>query len=429
VSTVESSFNSTEEIEKWLNSIPMFSSSGRSAANFNLNRMVLLLKLMGNPQQSFRSIHVGGTNGKGTVCRMLASVFQSAGYKTAIYTSPHLNSVWERFKINAKEVNPEDLIPFFQNYGSYLEKHSFTYFEITTAIAFWYFSKEKVDIAIIEVGLGGRLDATNVIEPLLSVITSVSLDHTDILGNSLESVAFEKSGIIKKKRPVVIGELPEECEKIIRQAAAEKGAELLKYSEISSGYEDGNILLKTHSDSELIIPYIGKKIDAQNAALVYLVIDYLTDVLPVEEKQIIEGLTTCHQKFPSTASFEKLHPKLNWFFDGAHNSEAAKHLVNHLKSVALPEEWTVVLTFMRDKLTEEMASIWRDFNNIYLYEMTSERAATIDEMKHFFPKAKQISSLKKVKSNQFKTELVIFSGSFYFYNEVSKWLGATSAAQ
>ena len=426
---MKSSFNTAEEIKKWLNSVPMFSSSGRSAANFNLDRMVQLMKLMGNPQQSFKSIHVGGTNGKGTVCRMLASVYQAAGYITALYTSPHLMSVWERFKINAEQVNPEEIIPFFREYGSYLEEHKFTYFEITTAIAFWYFDKMNADIAIIEVGLGGRLDATNVIDPLLSVITSVSLDHTDILGNSLESVAFEKSGIIKKKRPVVIGDVPAESEKIIQQAAAEKGADVIKYSKVPFSYEDGKILLKTQENSEIIIPYAGKNVDALNAALVYLVINVLSNELPVEQHQFIDGIKTCHQKFPKTAAFEKLHPEFNWFFDGAHNPEAAKHLVNHLKSMALPDQCSVVLTFMRDKLSEEMVYIWQEFDNIYLYEMKSDRAASIAEMKQLFPKAKQILSFENVKSNQFKTELVIFSGSFYFYNEVSKWLGATSAAQ
>ncbi len=420
-------FKNIHEAEQWLQRVPMFGAIGRSAANFNLDRMVRLLSMMGNPHQKFKSVHVGGTNGKGSVSRMLASVYQTAGYKTGLYTSPHLISVWERFRINSAEADSSKLLPFFNRYGEFLEKERFTYFEITTAMAFWYFAEENVDIAIIEVGLGGRLDATNVIIPELSVITSIALDHTEILGNSIESVAFEKSGIIKENRPVVAGRLPEISEKIIRNRAVQKNAEYLNIDSISAALKNGFIELnqRYEKNKTLKFRYSGKQVDALNAAIVWLAIKKLEDKFPVKESHLTEGIESCRLKFSKTAAFEKLLPNRTWYFDGAHNEEAVHHLVQHLNTIAQPDKWTVVLSYMSDKITDRIASQWSDFSNIYLHEMQLERAASIDRMKDFFPDGRAINISETNYLHQFETELVIFSGSFYFYNEVSKWLGAT----
>ena len=192
-----SSFNSINDVYKWLNEIPMFGKTGASAANFSLRSIRRFCAELGNPQDTYPTIHVAGTNGKGTTCQMLASVCQSAGYKTGLYTSPHLLDYRERFRVNAAQITEQDLLRFFRRFDELLKRYSLTYFEISTAIAFWFFEQQKVDIAIIETGLGGRLDATNIITPEVSVITSVGLDHTDILGDSLGKIAKEKGGIIK----------------------------------------------------------------------------------------------------------------------------------------------------------------------------------------------------------------------------------------
>ncbi|MFO7848119.1 MAG: Mur ligase family protein, partial [Balneolaceae bacterium] len=192
-----------------LESIPMFGRQGKSAANFSLEPIRNFCEKLGNPQNKFRSVHVAGTNGKGTTCRMLASVYQEAGYRTGLYTSPHLADYRERFTVNSKWIPKQYLLRFFQEHSGLIESHKLTYFELSTAVAYWYFSEMETDVAILETGLGGRLDATNIVKPMVTVITSVGLDHTDLLGDTVEMIAAEKAGIIKPNTPVVAGQVPE----------------------------------------------------------------------------------------------------------------------------------------------------------------------------------------------------------------------------
>lgn len=419
---------SLKEVEDFLNSIPKFSSAGTSAANFNLSRMEKFCDRIGNPQKDFKSIHVAGTNGKGTVCRMLASIFQEAGYKVGLYTSPHLVDFRERFQINAKYIETDLLIQFFEQFGEYIRDKKFTYFEITTSIAFWIFSKQKVDLAILEVGLGGRLDATNVVDPVVSVITSIGLDHTDILGDTIEKIAIEKAGIIKQNKPVVIGELESEAKSAIEKIAAEKSADLLSIESLNAVYQDDQIILKNTHPPIMIDGINWKKVDAVNTAMVYRVKKLLEGNYPVSNEQFKQGIENVQDRFSRRAVFEKLSPIYKWYFDGAHNAESVQSLTTHLSNVAPPAKWNVLLSFMRDKLNYEVAELWNNFDNIYIYQMEGERAATVDEMSSFFPTASVLDSPIKLLTNQFKSELVIFSGSFYFYSVVSNWMGAIASA-
>lgn len=199
--------------------LPMFTRVGASAFKKDLTNTIALCEALGNPQHQFKSIHVGGTNGKGSTSHLLAAVLQAQGYKTGLYTSPHLKDFRERIRINGKMIPKGQVTRFVAKQKSLINAVSPSFFELTVALAFDYFAKEKVDIAVIEVGLGGRLDSTNVIQPLLSVITNISLDHTNMLGNTLAEIAAEKAGIIKKNTPVVIGEKqPESAEIFIRKA-------------------------------------------------------------------------------------------------------------------------------------------------------------------------------------------------------------------
>lgn len=416
------------EVEELMDSIPKFSSTGKSAANFDLSRMRKLCKRMENPQNNFKSIHVAGTNGKGTVCRMLASVYQQAGCKVGLYTSPHLVDFRERFQINANFIETELLLEFFDRFGEFIHESKFTYFEITTAIAFWYFSKQKVDIAVLEVGLGGKLDATNVVNPLISVITSIGLDHIDILGDTIEEIAFEKAGIIKQNRPVVIGELEPEASSVIKKIAKDKSAKLKTIDSIQAEYQDQKIILKVDKSVLTLNGKHWKKIDANNAAVVYCVIQELNDDFSVDDLAFKQGIDNIPQRFRKRAVFEKLLPDYDWYFDGAHNAESVKSLTTHLSSLESPIKWTVVLSFMKDKLTPEVAKLWNNFSTIYLYPMKGERAASLKEMKAYFPTAKTMESPDQLQSDQFKSELVIFSGSFYFYSIVSNWMGAIASA-
>jgi dihydrofolate synthase/folylpolyglutamate synthase len=220
-------FNTYEETLDYLyQNLPMFQRVGASAIKPDLQNTLALCSKLGNPHLKFKSIHVAGTNGKGSTSHMLASILQSSGYKTGLYTSPHLKSFTERIRINGAEISKDYIVEFVKNIHPLIEKIKPSFFEITVAMAFDYFASEYVDVAVIEVGLGGRLDSTNVIIPELSVITNIGWDHTDILGNTLQQIASEKAGIIKKGIPVVISERQAEIDAVFKDKAVELDAPL-----------------------------------------------------------------------------------------------------------------------------------------------------------------------------------------------------------
>ncbi len=202
----------------------MYQRVGQSAYKADLTATISLANYLNNPEKSFKTVHVAGTNGKGSTSHMLASVFQEAGYKTGLYTSPHLKDFRERIKINGEMIPKQYVLEFVEKHKPYFEKNQLSFFEMTVGLAFDYFRNEKVDIAIIEVGMGGRLDSTNIITPEVSVITNIGLDHTQFLGNTLEKVAAEKGGIIKEMIPVIIGETLPETKQVFEKIATERYA-------------------------------------------------------------------------------------------------------------------------------------------------------------------------------------------------------------
>ncbi|MBX2934036.1 MAG: bifunctional folylpolyglutamate synthase/dihydrofolate synthase [Ferruginibacter sp.] len=211
-----------QTIEYLYAQLPMFSRIGTAAYKANLDNTIALCDAIGNPQNKFKSIHIAGTNGKGSTSHLLAAILQQAGYKTGLYTSPHLKDFRERIKVNGQMVSEVFVIDFVEKTKAVSQKIKPSFFELTVAMAFAYFAKEKVDIAVIETGLGGRLDSTNIITPLLSIITNIGYDHTNLLGDTLEKIAAEKAGIIKPSVPVVIGEyLPQTKDIFISKAKKE----------------------------------------------------------------------------------------------------------------------------------------------------------------------------------------------------------------
>jgi dihydrofolate synthase / folylpolyglutamate synthase len=239
-------FNTYEETLDYLyQNLPMFQRVGASAIKPDLQNTLALCSKLGNPHLKFKSIHVAGTNGKGSTSHMLASILQSSGYKTGLYTSPHLKSFTERIRINGAEISKNYIVEFVKNIHPLIEKIKPSFFEITVAMAFDYFAAQYVDVAIIEVGLGGRLDSTNVITPELSVITNIGWDHTDILGNTLQQIASEKAGIIKEGIPVVISERQAEIDAVFKDKAVELNAPLF--------FAEDNFRAKTHKAGEQIV--------------------------------------------------------------------------------------------------------------------------------------------------------------------------------
>lgn len=216
--------NYPETLEWMFDKLPMYQRIGAAAYKADLNNTIQLLELLGNPHNNFKSVHVAGTNGKGSVSHMLASVFQEAGYKTGLYTSPHLRDFRERIRINGEMIPEENVTHFIDTYKDKFEQMELSFFEMTVGMAFDYFSKEKVDIAIVEVGMGGRLDSTNLITPELSVITNIDFDHTKFLGDTRAKIAYEKAGVIKSGIPVVIGETHPETAQVFIDKAKESNS-------------------------------------------------------------------------------------------------------------------------------------------------------------------------------------------------------------
>jgi dihydrofolate synthase/folylpolyglutamate synthase len=226
--------NYQETINWMFNQLPMYQLQGASAYKKDLTNTHLLIAHLHNPQEKVKCIHVAGTNGKGSTSHMLSSILQEAGYKVGLYTSPHLKDFRERIKINGKDISEEFVTNFINEHKFFFESNDMSFFEMTVGLAFDYFAKEKVDIAVIEVGMGGRLDATNIITPLVSVITNIGLDHTQFLGNTLEAVAFEKAGIIKPNIPAVIGEYTTETKPVFLAKAKECDSEIYFASDLIS---------------------------------------------------------------------------------------------------------------------------------------------------------------------------------------------------
>jgi len=236
------------------NKLPMFNRLGAAAIKEDIHNTVLMCERLGNPQQKFKTIHVAGTNGKGSTSHMLAAILQKAGYKTGLYTSPHLKDFRERIRVNGEMMPESFVVDFTAQSKDMIEEISPSFFEVTVAMAFSFFADENVDVAIIEVGLGGRLDSTNIITPELSVITNISFDHTDLLGNTLEKIAYEKAGIIKPGIPVVVGEKQEETAAVFLDKAKETSSALLfANTELHAveSHREGRLLVTTVYQKEI----------------------------------------------------------------------------------------------------------------------------------------------------------------------------------
>ena len=249
--------NYPQTLDYMFSRLPMFQRIGSAAYKADLDNTIALCELLDNPQRAFKSIHIAGTNGKGSTSHLLASILQSAGYKVGLYTSPHLLDFRERIKINGKKISEQYVVNFVEHYIIPVveNKLELSFFEMTVGLAFNYFENENVDIAIIEVGLGGRLDSTNVITPELSIITNISFDHKALLGDTLELIAKEKAGIIKHNIPVIIGEKQEETKHIFIDKATELDAPLIFASDI---YKTKNILHKKEDKTLLSMDIIRK---------------------------------------------------------------------------------------------------------------------------------------------------------------------------
>lgn len=323
-----------KETLNWLfNQLPMFQNVGASAYKKDLTNTLLLVNHLNNPQHNFKSIHVAGTNGKGSTSSMIASVMMEAGYKVGLYTSPHLKDFRERITINGKQISREYVKKFVGNHKSFFENTHLSFFEMTVGLAFQYFSDKKVDIAIIEVGMGGRLDSTNVITPLLSVITNIGKDHTQFLGDTLEKIAFEKAGIIKPNVPVVIGEYTSETKPVFVEVAKKNNSEIHFAQD------------KKHPDYPcgLLGDYQFKNKKAVIETFRNLKSDFI-----ISENNIKNGILNVVQNTKLKGRWQILQENLKVICDTAHNAHGLEIVMNQLKKEKF-NHLHIVLGVVNDK--------------------------------------------------------------------------------
>jgi len=316
--------------------LPMFQREGKIAFKKDLTNIVAFSKELDFPERKFKSIHVGGTNGKGSTSHMLASILQEAGYKVGLYTSPHLKNFTERIRINGVEIPKNKVKLFIETHKDFLERQKLSFFEMTVGLAFDYFADEKVDIAIIEVGLGGRLDSTNIITPEVSVITNIGLDHTQFLGETLPEIAFEKAGIIKKNVPVVIGEEQSEVKNVFLKKVAASAAN------VSFASDD----LKEYT-SDLLGDY--QKSNTKTAVAAIKVLKGYT----VNEKNIEDGLLHVVKNTNLKGRWQILQQQPKVICDTAHNTEGLKIVLHQLEKENY-RKLHIVLGVVSDKKLEDI---------------------------------------------------------------------------
>jgi dihydrofolate synthase / folylpolyglutamate synthase len=322
-----------EVLDYLYKNLPMYQRVGAVAYKADLNNTIALCDALGNPQNKFRSIHVAGTNGKGSSSHMLAAILQSAGYKTGLYTSPHLKEFTERIKINGQEVEQGFVVDFVNTIKPSIEKIKPSFFEITVAMAFEYFAKQKVDIAVIEVGLGGRLDSTNVITPLVSLITNISWDHKEILGDTLPKIAFEKAGIIKKNIPVVISERQKEVDFVFQEKAKAANSSVIFASDELKVMDQGNgnfIVRSSGIDSDYQLDLKGSY-QRKNLSGVLTTINILRDMgLIISDNAVKFGLSSTITLTGLKGRWQKLNDKPLIVCDTGHNEAGVQEVLSQI---------------------------------------------------------------------------------------------------
>ena len=363
-----SGMNYTEVISFFYSQLQSFQKVGKSAYKPGLQNAQALDEYFGFPHKKFKTIHIAGTNGKGSVSHMFASVLQEAGYKTGLFTSPHLKDFRERIKVNGLMVTEDEVVVWFEKNKNIIEKVKPSFFEMTSALAFDYFAEREVDIAVIETGLGGRLDSTNIISPILSIITNIGLDHTDLLGDTIEKIADEKAGIIKKNVPVVIGETQPEIKIVFEEKADEMMSEIVfadqKYQVEKSflttnQYRLYSIVSKDRKKkffeglrTELLGEYQEK-----NVVTVLAAIDELKEKgIVITEHHVFRGLKNVVSLTGLLGRWQVLSEKPYIVCDTGHNVDGIKEIVKQIKSCKF-EKLYIVLGMVGDKDVESVLQI------------------------------------------------------------------------
>jgi dihydrofolate synthase/folylpolyglutamate synthase len=361
--------NSFEEVTQWLfTQLPVFQQQGASAYKPGLDKMLTFAKMLGQPHTSFPSIHIAGTNGKGSTSHMIASVLQEKGYKVGLYTSPHLLRFSERIRVNGVEAEECFVIDFVREHQAYFLAEQLSFFEITVGMAFAYFAAKEVDYAVIEVGLGGRLDATNIISPILSVITNIGLDHTEFLGNTLVEIAAEKGGIIKPAIPVVIGKKHVETDAVFETLARQQGTTLCFAEEVDAPSISLD-LMGHYQEENKCTAFVALKLLLGNQL----------------DAAALEGFSKVVQNTGLRGRWEQLGNKPLIIADVTHNKEGFEHVIPQLESIE-KRRLHIVLGFVQGKAIEEIFALLPKEASYYLSAPAIARAMPINKISMFAKK-------------------------------------------
>lgn len=376
--------NYTETLDYLFNALPSFQQVGASAYKPGLERISEFCRKLGNPQRSYFVIHIAGTNGKGSVANMLASVLQQAGYQVGLYTSPHLTDFRERIRVNGEMISKQKIVNFISKHRKEMEEAELSFFEMTTALAFDYFAQSDVEVAVIETGLGGRLDATNIVIPAVSIITNVGLEHTDLLGDSLPKIAREKGGIIKKSIPVIVGEKSSAYHLVIDDIAADKRSPVVYAEhafECNKQYYEGNYQVfdmtrtRDHQPYTLRVPLLGKY-QRQNVAIVCAAADYLHENTPlsISRRAFVEGLRECTSSTGFRGRWEEIATSPRIVCDTAHNAHGLKEVAEQLATID-SGRLICVMGFCEDKDIKAILSLMPKSAHYIFTRANSRRAA------------------------------------------------------
>ena len=362
--------NYQETLDFLYHRLPVFQRDGAKVLELKLDRTLQFMHYLSEPHKAFKSVHVAGTNGKGSVSHMTASVLQHAGYKVGLYTSPHLKDFRERIRINGECISEEKVIDFVETHKSFIEEFKPSFFELTVAMAFDHFASQTVDIAVIEVGMGGRLDSTNVITPLLSVITNISYDHKEFLGDTLPKIAFEKAGIIKPAIPVVIGEYQKETFPVFERQATALKSELIKAFEQSlpQWFQD-------NSEFDLQGPYQQK-----NRLTVFAVIEELiTQGWAINEQAVEDGMKNAAQSTGLMGRWQWVEPRV--LCDTAHNAAGLAFVLKRLSELQF-NRLHIVLGVVSDKDLTEILPLFPKSAKFYFVAPNINRALPAEVLKN-----------------------------------------------
>lgn len=417
--------NYQETIDYLFNVTPLFQNIGKDAYKEGLDNTIILDNHFNNPHKKFRTIHIAGTNGKGSCSHTIAAILQSAGYKTGLYTSPHLIDFSERIKVNGEPIEKEFVIDFVKQNKDFFEPLHPSFFELTTAMAFLYFAEKKVDVAVIEVGLGGRLDCTNIITPDLSIITNISFDHTQFLGNTLKDIAKEKAGIIKEKKPVIIGEYTLETKTVFEDKAKSTNSDIIfaEDNKLINGYkqtENGLLLYKSDKIKDLYGELNGLYQVKNTNTILNAVYKLIGLGYNIDETNIKNGFKNVCHLTGLMGRWQKLEENPTIICDTGHNIGGMKYIVEQLSRMKY-DKLHIIIGMVNDKDINGVISLLPKNAKYYFTQASVKRALPAEQVKEIANnhglKGEAYSSVEKAltiaKNNAKENDLIFIGGSTF----------------